>query len=222
MRTGRRRRCRRRAGSRRRTRRRSGGRATVGAAGRAGGSPSVTAAARGTTGTVSTRARRSATRPPGGVDRLARRRRVAAVASATPRARDRQRGRPRTPGRAGRAPRARDRRRASRRRVWRRWQPGRLRSWAGRSSDAHTRSAGAGPCPLAAATSSRVRANLSRDGRLVPSGLGLADGRRFCDGWTDLEVSLLEFEHWTRIRDDNRSLSGRRIWPTIRSQRRSS
>ena len=30
---------------------------------------------------------------------------------------------------------------------WRRWQPGRLRSWAGRSSDAHARSAGAGPRP---------------------------------------------------------------------------
>ena len=37
--------------------------------------------------------------------------------------------------------------RRARRRVWRRWQPGRLRTWAGRSSDAHARSAGAGPCP---------------------------------------------------------------------------
>ena len=49
----------------------------------------------------------------------------------------------------------------SRRRVWRRWQPGRLRSRAGRSSDAHGRRAGAGPFSPAAPISSRVHANLS-------------------------------------------------------------
>ena len=94
----------------------------------------------------------------GGVGRLARRRRIG----------DGQRG-------VGVARRRLCRRtsaassgspRASRRRVWRRWQPGRPRSWAGRSSDAHARSACAGLRPWQRATSSPVHANLSRDGRL--------------------------------------------------------
>ena len=140
MRTGRRRRCRRRAGRPGRTRRRSGGRATVDAevvrwARRRSRRPRRAASAR-----HRRRARGSATCP------LTRCR--SARPTQTPRrsshrpARARRRPAVR---RAGRGPRARGRRRAARRRVWRRWQPGRLRSWAGRSSDAHARSAGSGP-----------------------------------------------------------------------------
>ena len=137
--------------------------------GRAGGSPSVTAAATGRTGTASTPGSEAADASSGAVSAGSPDAGASAMVasagegSASPAVR-----------RPGRAPPARGRRRASRRRVWRRRQPGRLRSRAGRSSDAHAvgrRRASS----LAAATFSRVHANLSRRRSARPRGTGTRD-----------------------------------------------
>ena len=175
MRTGRRRRCRRRAGRPGRTRRRSGGRATVDAEAVPGARRRSRRPRRAASARHRRRARGSATCPPGRC-RSARPAQAPRRSSHRP-ARGRRRPAVR---RAGRAPRARGRRRASRRRVWRRWQPGRLRSWAGRSSDAHARSAGAGPRPWQPRHSRACTRICHGDGRLGAAGLGRGPPLRRC------------------------------------------
>ncbi len=204
MRTGRRRRCRRRAGSPGRTRRRSGGRATVGAeavpgARRRSRRPRGAGPAR-----HRRRARRSATCPPG----RCRSARPAAGASAAA-----SEGSASSGGRSRRTSAASS---GSPTGV----SPSGVEALAARSAAELGRSVIRCSCAvgrrrassLAAATSSRVHANLSRDGRLGrrdwdagrPSDVARQDlgSDRICDGWTDLEI------RWTRFWDCRSQTSG--------------